>query len=803
MLRKKTSMRRFLFVLCTAGFSMTASAAEETLAADSSAFQQMLDSMGLQKSDLESKVRSTLMFGGSSPVSFFGEGRMKFQHHQFKDYAKYLTQDRSYLQSNWEGNESFVRIGMVARAGRNATLWSKIGFQHTLPGTFLNEKAGDEVAYPHDKAAEPAIIHEDMSAGLALRTVPVSFWLKLGSVHWIEASPLSVWKSQPRTFAWEYLPFEVEQPIARYYEYNIAKGEKSGRAAWNKKAFQGINLESINLPYNLYFNLFYGSYERYDNFEREYADLGADQSYSGFAIAKGKGIGDPFRRVFHSRLAVVEMLNKLTPGLNFLRYNYSEDVVNSDEFRKAFYTNVLSGSKVTRTAYNPNNLGATAFYKEPWVASVDLRGPITDKLSIHADFALSQIDTSWFKVQKDSAGPLYVSKSSKWSDIRPAFYTHIANDYLIPLEMDLAIIGKGFYSPLSFAAPVDGFYPFGANLLGPGKFIARGEASPYAQNMAGVNLKFVPKLSGYGHFRITYGQHFQLKSSNDVIYFPYRLNGQDLFSFLHSSYNRWGNDLIDLSLDNTYNKRLGDESYTSGAHTNPVGFEGGGLRSDYLSMYENFVPYPNALQANANLANYKKSDTYRKGNIYREDSTKATFQYVYFDSAEGATDTIYSDNAFVPRHQKFTFNLELDYSYDISKLVGYSGDMFFSVYAAINGISTSFKPLAFSEKKEDMLLWGTYIRFEPAIALTSKFYLLGLAGFERWASDKAYTQRNKVAVNSPIDYRDYAIGIGFDWDVLSRVGLHARVKYMQHDDISIPENNFKTPVISTEIKMWF
>jgi hypothetical protein len=88
----------------------------------------------------------------------------------------------------------------------------------------------------------------------------------------------------------------------------------------------------------------------------------------------------------------------------------------------------------------------------------------------------------------------------------------------------------------------------------------------------------------------------------------------------------------------------------------------------------------------------------------------------------GKKDTLYSSNAFVPSHQKFTFNLELDYSYDISKIVGYSGDLFFSVYAALNGISTSFVPLSFNEKKENMLLWGTYIRFEPAIALTKKFY---------------------------------------------------------------------------------
>ncbi|HEX3020393.1 MAG TPA: hypothetical protein VHP36_08815 [Chitinispirillaceae bacterium] len=807
-------MRRFLFVLCTAGFSMTASAAQETAAPDSSAFEQMLDSLGLSKNDLEAKVRSTLMFGGSSPVSFSGEARIKMQYHNYQDgSAKYLFNDRSYLQSNWEGNESFVRVGMVARAGRNTVLWSKIGFQSTLPGTFLNKsRTGDTLfASLHDKSNEAANIHEDMCAGIALRTVPASFWLKLGAIHWTEASPLSIWKSQPRTFAWEYLPFEVEQPIKRYYDYNIAKGEKSGRAAWNKKAFQGINLESINLPGNLYFNLLYGEYERYDNFEREYGDLGADQGYVGENIpSKGKGIGDPFRKVFHARFAATELLNKLTPGINFLRYNYNKDIVNSMEFKKVFYTNVIDSlagqTKRTRVDFKKienKSVGAKAFYKEPWVTTLDLRGPVNDKFSFHADFALSRIDSTIFEIKKDTsintADSIFIAESKSSSSICPAFYAHIENKYVLPLHLDLAFISKGFYSPMSFATPADGFFPFGSNLLGPGKFIARGEASPYTQNMAGANLKLIPKITGYGHLRIIYGQHFQIKAAKDLLYFPYRLNGQDMFSSLHSSYNRWGNDPVDLSLPSEYKNRLGDESYTTGAYSNPVGYEGGALHSDFLAMYEGFVPYENERQATANLTCNKKGDTYGRG-----DQKDGSFIYTYTDSSSGKVDTMRSDNAFVPKHQKFTFNLELDYAYDLGKMLGYSHDLFFSVYAAVNGVSTSFKPLAFNEKKNDMLLWGTYVRFEPAIALSNKFYILGLAGFERWASNKSYIQATKTkAVASPMDYRDYAVGIGFDWDMLSRVGLHGRVKYMQHDDINIPENNYKTPVISTEIKMWF
>lgn len=786
-------IRSFILLLSAAGFVMSTNAQGST-EPDSSALKEMLDSLGLSENDLEAKVRSTLMFGGSMPVSFSGEGRIKFQYHQLLENPLFMEQDRSYVQSNWEGNESFLRFGMVARAGRNTVLWSKIGFQHTLPGNHINKKEVGDTIPPtrHDKTGEAAIIHEDMSAGLAIRTVPVSFWLKLGAVHWVEASPLTIWKAQPRMFAWEYLPYEIEQPIARYYEYNIAKGERIGRAAWNKKAFQGINLESINLPGNLYFNLLYSTYERYDNFEREYVDFTNDLALADVnGLVKGKGIGDTYRHLFHSRLAAIEALGRLTPGLNFMAYLYDDEIFKNNLFRGVFgYSETVAGRK--------------AFIKEPIIGSIDLKGPITDNLSIHADVAMSFIDTLWRTA--DSAGSkVVVNETHKWGLFNPAFYTRLESKYLLPINLDLAVIGKDFYSPLSFATPVDAFFPFGANLFGPGKFIGRGEASPYTKNMAGFNLQVAPSLKGYGHLKITWGQHFQLESSRDLIYFPYRLNGQDLFSLFHSSYNRWGNDPIDISLFNDskyrYKRRLGDESFKSNRDRLPVGFEGGGLRSDYLGMYEGFVPYENIDQAKANLSLSGKSNVFYEGN--NKNSNKGDSAYIY---APAGGDTVYSANAFVPQHQKFTFNFDIDWAYDFGPLLGYPREIFFGIYYALNGVSTSFMPLAFSDKPKDMLLWGTYLRMEPAIAITSKFYILGLLGYENWRSQKAYTA-NVVNVSSvehkPIDYRDFAVGLGFDWDMLARVGLHGRVKYMQHKDVNIPENDYKTPVISTEIKMWF
>ena len=55
----------------------------------------------------------------------------------------------------------------------------------------------------------------------------------------------------------------------------------------------------------------------------------------------------------------------------------------------------------------------------------------------------------------------------------------------------------------------------------------------------------------------------------------------------------------------------------------------------------------------------------------------------------------------------------------------------------------------------------------------------------------------------PIDYKDYAWGVGFDWDFVSRVGLHGRYKWMKHTDEFFSENDWAATVASAEIKMWF
>jgi hypothetical protein len=911
---KKRMVRGISAVACLFGLSLSFAAGAESLS-------DKVDSLSGSLDGIEDKVQSTLLSGGSSPVSFSGEARLKMQYHNVGyDAPGYMSVDRTYLQSGWEGNENMFRLGMVVRPGRNTVLWSKIGLQHTMVG---NRSYEDRISadgftpyqYRNDKVQNSVTIHEDMCAGIAVRTVPASFWVKLGNTLWTEASPLTVWKAQPRTFAWEYLPFEVEQPIARYYEYNIAKGEKAGRAAWNKKPFNGINVESINIPWDMYVNFVYGTYERYDNFEREYIDFAGELGYGDGADnpfpEKGHGIGDSYRHVTHGRIAKSKLLGDMTLGLNYVGMDYNNDIIYVNKGSRGGGMNTGPSTDNIFSLINEFRGNDSVFYKEPHVISLDLRGSIGEKFSIHSDVALNWTDTTWLvdnldTLREDGGGNRYANIYAErmlhpeWydvggtsrSDFRIAFYSKLNYHGFLPAELDLAYIPPGFYSPFSFATPADAFYAFGSNMVGAGKFMARGEGSPYTQNMMGANLTLTPKLPGYGHFRVKYGQHFNVNDQGqDLLFFPYRLNGSDMFSFFHSSYNRWGNGLIDNSVKSgrTYRGRLGDESFwhSSGYNNNlevrPVAGPGaGGLRSDFLSMYEGFVAYNDSMEAYLNFRSKQSYTTYQVApfaanqdftNLSTITNRSLFFREYINDESGNAVDSVdYNTNtSWVPTSKKYTFNLELDAAYDIGPYIGYKKDLFVGGYVGINGVTRgSMSLLALNEKGGNTLLWSLYARLEPAIALHKNFYLLGLFGFENWRSDKSWMLVNKNPagqvipptsggsvvynptttnfsatrmspdnfVRVPIDYRDYAYGLGFDWDMLERVGLHGRVKWISHEDkglndmyekwhregfevkdadgtvtgvretslfnyTSADQNDWRTPVFSLEIKMWF
>lgn len=873
----------------------------------------------LQNSDkLDGLVRRTIMNGGSKPVSFAGEADAKLVASSYFVAPKWMSADKT----EFKNSSVTLRMAMVAKPHRNLTLWSKLAFNNALMSymkpqtvdtslTMTDDPAGTIAASSGDaNDKKPVILYEDMCAGMIMSAGPVSFNFKAGGVLWNEMSPLTVWKTQPRMFGWDYLPYELEQSTAMFYDYATVKGFKEGRAAWNKKPFQGLQLESIDLPWNLYFNTLYGFYEGYNkNYawlvppdktnELQYTvDPGADATAAvpfRTSWTKGIGIGDNYRPVWFLRFAKGEIPGGITAGVNWFQYIVDEDYPLQWSKRYGYTlkgddakASVVRAARPVKGAWVGDRTRALAFdtaasglqyfnnyYIEPRVGSVDFRRNIPGGLSFHVDIGASYVDSVWYKVgnttttatekkdytEEELAGlatrvradtVTYRNEWLKyderfreaamtalpWQEIgrsntgwKPAVYASVS--YPFPwadVELRSVYADKDFHSGASTVGPINGIFPYEANLTGPGKFAGVDNGTSYASNMAGSNLimKFpVPR----GHARVSMGFHTQVEKGDDIVYFPWRQNGAAFSATLNSDFTRYGVGLLDdfwrsisgadangsnAAMNRRMIRRLGDEMFFRASYRNPYapvpGFAGG-MRGDYMAVYEGFATYK---------LSESFDDSVRTGGALSAADSQVVRQIVANQDS----------GVFRLQHKKATQNLSLDLSYEISRLWNGKRSLFLAGYAAFNSVTEGpGKGIPEFTTGDKALLVGRNLRFEPVFQLSPKFYIIGLVSQETWKSDygvaiidSAYGLAPDIDVNwlvsgdgldnlhrAPIDYTDWMYGLGFDWDIAPRVSLHVRGQYFTHEDDGISvdletatgRNDYRAWLASTEMKMWF
>lgn len=426
------------------------------------AVSQKLDSISQNGDKLDGMVRRAILNGGSKPVGFSGEAIGKFVG------SSYLTAPRWMLADKTEFKNSSLtlRMAMVAKPHRNLTLWSKLAFNNALLGYTQQRKAStqyDSLA-ANDSAwsvapstgdandKRPAVLYEDMAVGAIMSFGPAVFNFKAGGVLWNEMSPLTVWKTQPRMFGWDYLPFELEQSTAMFYDYATVKGFKEGRAAWNKKPFQGLQLESVELPWNLYLNTLYGYYEGYNkNYpwlaptdklnELQYTGeegTSTDALPSRTALSKGFGLSDNYRNVWLLRLAKAEIPGGITAGLNWFQYLVDEDYplqwykqygygLDGDDAKlnQIRASRAKAGGYVRQggaTVYDPDTVAISGplaqnltgayinnYYIQPKVGSIDLKRALPGGIRFHVDVGASYVDTVWFKLSGANPARKYIA----------------------------------------------------------------------------------------------------------------------------------------------------------------------------------------------------------------------------------------------------------------------------------------------------------------------------------------------------------------------------------------------------------
>jgi hypothetical protein len=735
-------------------------------------------------------------------VAFSGLIYNRIFHHQYLDFPANLGADA-------EGNslDANFTLKLAINASPLIKVWSMVSFGYDFGGHFLNAKAwdhprqtdlpgfgnvpdpvsGDETRAPYvqDKNREGGRVFEDLMAGADIRTQPVDANLRAGGTLWMQGSPLTIWKRDPRPHpAWYYESYEPEQSSAQYYTQKFYyRRNDLGRASWPKKAFGGMELDAYRLPadFGLQFDLAQPS-----NMLPTKTD-GNTNSHAGDAEALESinSIG----QLFYGRLNRYRTFKDVNVGLNLLWVDIPTDVIN----QKIFNPNALQGFK-----YQFARSGRDPFYTNPRVLSLDTRGNLAPGLFLQSDVAVAIEDTVRFAKFINGKDTTYDGRSAvshTQSDPAAAAYVKLnSNNGSLPMEAEAFYAAKKFWSPYAvteYAVPVHR----DEMKLGTGSF-------SYQANLVGLNWKVSPKIST-GFLSLTVGQHVQAEKGKDILRFQHTLNGREAWY----STTSWSRTEPGRYLDEgspygnpRYESRLGD--IVPNNDVLHLQNQIGGLHGDDLEIWEEFAAFESADQANSGQ---------------------------------------------VPEHQKYSFSSAVDWGYNVGSLIGYDRPFMIALYGTVNTLSkTLVGPVknnntllwsgmarlepAISLSPTFQLLglvgvetWKSDMAYRNKLA-NKQGITPGGYGYQLVtdAQGKAIPYDNihyyepissyagasvpaplVQAELSPIDYLQMAYGVGFDWDFSQRAGLHVRAKYAKHQDKNIPSNDWDGAFLFGETKIWF
>ncbi|MBK8802046.1 MAG: hypothetical protein IPN71_08305 [Fibrobacteres bacterium] len=596
-----------------------------------------LDTMEQNLDRLESSIRKSLKGGGSKPVSFSGEAVFRFIGSSYEEYPTWMSDDNTESKNS----VASIRVAMVAAPHKNLRLWSKIAlngalYGNNLPTTYKGKaNVGDNADSSYQVAPQTGhfdphsvAVYEDMSAGLTAAIGKATTTLKVGGALWTEASPLTVWKGQNRLFGWDYVPYELEQPSAQYYEYATTKGERVGRAAWNKKPFQGFQWESLDLPGKLYFMLTLANYEGFQKWEPTAANTNNTNGLMYTAGAsgqpgqpmldrtigsKGTGIGDLYRDATVARISAGEIplpggqALPVMVGLNYIGFKLDDDY--AKQFRYALNWGGLANGNdakpleawgidrktvrndsILKRVGRPDSLvrkrlastDVDTFYKSNYFTSFktisfDFRQNVSGKVSYLVDIGLNKTDTSYFKVH--DSGAASVSQIRRYKGIADSTTIQNAGKYEVlgHKESDWvpAIYGQVsnlISGTLGTSIPVDlGFQAVYApkEFYSGTSFIMPGDFFfPFEANLLGAG-----KFAGYDG-----GTPYVANMSGANMTFKYTgvKNGHLRMNVGYHTQLESGSDLVWIPW------RLNGTAFKLSIHQSTTQYDGQGLTDDFM-----------------------------------------------------------------------------------------------------------------------------------------------------------------------------------------------------------------------------
>jgi hypothetical protein len=773
-------------------------------------------------------IKSTNARYVPSPVGVKGDFVSRGYYNKFGKNPGWASayDERSYLDGDFN-------LKFVVNPNPFFTVWSTVTFGYDFSGNYLNDAAYGRsedqysdnyrrVSENRNPQRENVGIFEELIAGTDVRTKHVKLLARVGSALWVEQSPLTIWRRDPnRRFAWYFESYESERPAAGYYgQKSFSRNAFGGRSTWPRRTFGGIHLDFYSLPGGTYFEFLLA--EANAGLKPSFG-RGATNSNAGDAEALGAQSHSS--KVWAGRLGNrrilgglgVSYLEGLDIAYNFMKVRFNDEIIVDyvDGPSKSRPKRFIDQFLYITTEEKEGSFWENPFVVEPEVHSIDIRGNLNPYWYIHADIGLSReirrewkpkspiTYTSFGEDGTPVKGDLFEIGYTGMDSVNPILPFDLSSDIdeesqNVALAASFKIVGgretnhtiEGAYIDQNFNTPYGQTQytlpVYKDNIrLGAGTF-------GFQQNLKGLNYTIKPKLPN-GFLKFSIGEYSQVASGADAVRFQHKLMGRDLWK---SSFSWSKTDPTrTLTEGNAYrterqNGRLGNSSlYEENryfGHNSQGGYYG-----DDLSLWEEFAVY--------NKVDLVRSDTLKSVKVKQGNNN------TYFETSDTAVfiDDVY-ETGKITSSRKHSHSLALDFGYDLAKM--WKGDkrVFFNLYSEWNAISSGWNPA-------DNIIQSTLLMTEPVFQLHDRFYLIGLAGIELFQSD-GLVLRNTVnnngtkevpeAVNGtapeewlydvqemPIDYTEYALGIGFDWDFSDRAGLHFRYKFAKHIDHSVDNYN--------------
>ena len=719
--------------------------------------QLQLDSIHASLDTLSSNMESTLLGKDDLPVAVSGFMAFRVKNFHYSNTSPAFASDKARMAV-----DAIFKANIVAMPNSYMTLWTNFAFPFDLSGTFGNKYATQPTGVP---TYDERVLY-DHSTDYYSSTIDEEFNvgadIRAGVFGAYITAGGVIWMNSSPLTIWE------RETAPRFaWQYELFEDEKTVSTYYKEKVFKPVKEGGRAFWTNRSFGgVFANVYQLPYNMKAQLlvsqpmdADMGTRDGLRLYAGQPGELETYGLHDMRGSIYHARIAKEKILDNLT-VGANYIGVVFD----KGIIYEDEFRGQWIT-AGYDPMLLNTH-------VASIDVKGNITPKLYLMADIALSMTDSINFYESEEAAyGYAEDAYNSAMATPQVGVYIKAQSKYIDgwPITVEGIYLPKDFYSPYSLSNPSrftswrkDEAYLNGGSLR-------------YTPNMMGLNFKLEPTFNR-GYFDLQYGQHRQVEEGNDVIVFNYRLNGRNMWE----STNSWTKHKPIFWADsgNADPKASGYVART-GILEPGIGIklrrQRGGLYGGTWEMWESFTAYENVQQI-----------------------------------AKGE----------VPSHAKWYSFLSFMGGYDIGHWFGTDRNIMMTGYAALSGASTTIAPIAYSDDQTDILLWSFFGQFEPAIAVTPKFHMVGLLGIEMFRSKNAFTSysvSNGLAktsslygeVNSsyysyaPINYLETAIGIGFDWDFADRAGLHVRYKWMTHSDEVLSVNDWHMHYISAETKVWF